>query len=390
MHIALAAVALSLAASSSKPGLLVLEPEVKGASAVESLVVNNAIAGGARDLEAFDVMTSTDLKTMLGLERQKQLMGAGGESASYAEALGARHTVASSVTKSGPALEVDLRLIDTATNKVLAQKKSSRLEKPAEVSPAIQGLTQELLGVLLANEQGSVLVRASEEGSEVRVDGKLVASTPMTGAIAVPRGRHRIEVGKNGFITQFKPTEIRHNETTVEDIRLVPSPDYIDAYLAKAKRMRMGAWISLGAAVAFALGAVIVDRAATEPAYSQEFLPRAKALSAPADVMANETSRATLAATLGFVDDPKSQNDAYDVFVGCPSDLAACHAAATEKKNTVQVLQGVTIGLAAAAVLTGALSAYFFIAGEDPTKYTRFSFMPLPSGGGAFALSGEF
>ncbi len=370
------ALALTLTLSTVKPGLMVLDPDAKGASAVEVAVVATAVANGARDLDTFEVMTANDVRTMLGVERQRQLMGSSADSANLAESLGARYVISSTATKAGTALEVDLRLLDTANGKVLSQKKSDPLAKPADVSPAVQGLTQELLGVLLANEQGSVLVRASEEGAEVRVDGKLVGSTPMATPLNFARGRHRLEVAKDGFITAFKPIEIRHNQTTVEDVRLVPSPDYISAYEARNKRMRIGAWVTAISAVALIGTAVILDRAVTEDIFLKQFTPRQKALVAQGQQTAAQAGfSGGLATTYGE----------------CAQDLAKCDTEARAAKSSVETWQAVTIATALTGVAVGALSAYFWIAGEDPGRYSRvsFNFAPLREGG-AFSLSGSF
>ena len=364
------AIVVTLCLAAAKPGLMVLEPDLKGATPVEGAVVGTAIANGARELETFEVMTATDMRTLLGVERQKQLMGAATEATnSLAESLGAQFVVSSIVAKVGAKLEVDLRLIDTKDGKVLSQKKLSNLEKSSEVSNSVQGITQELLGVLLATEQGSVYVRSSEEGSEVRLDGKLVGSTPMASAFAIARGRHRLEVGKDGFITAFKPVVVQREQTTVEDVRLVPSPDYINAYVQRNKRMRMGAWISAGAAVALLAGAVVVDRALTEKTYQDQFVPRREAL------------RPNGTPPLG---------DGAKIYTACAADAAACSLAAQDVKSQIEAFQAISIGLGIGAILTAGLSAYFFIAGEDPNKYSRVSMSLLPEGGAAFALSGSF
>lgn len=370
------ALALTLTLSTVKPGLMVLDPDAKGASPVEVAVVATAVANGARDLDTFEVMTANDVRTMLGVERQRQLMGNATESANLAESMGARYVISSTATKAGAGLEVDLRLLDTASGKVLSQKKSDPLAKPADVSPAVQGLTQELLGVLLANEQGSVLVRASEEGAEVRVDGKLLGSTPMSAPLNLARGRHRLEVAKDGFITTFRPIEIRHNQTSVEDVRLVPSPDYISAYEARNKRMRIGAWVTTISAVVLVGTAFILDRAVTENIFASEFTPRQKALV----VQGQQT-----AAQAGFSGEPAKT---YDV---CAKDLSACHERAKGAQASVQTWQAVSIAMALAGVGVGALSAYFWIAGEDPGRYSRVSLNVAPlRDGGAFSLSGTF
>jgi TolB-like protein len=72
-----------------------------------------------------EVIGTSDVTTMLGLERQKTLLGCTQERSCMAEigaALGAPYLVAGSVGSSGSLLRVDLKLIEVSSSKVIARE----------------------------------------------------------------------------------------------------------------------------------------------------------------------------------------------------------------------------------------------------------------------------
>jgi hypothetical protein len=370
MMSAIALVAAVLLAA-EQPALVVLEPEAKGASAVEAAAVVTAIARGARELEAFQVVTSADLRAVLGLERQKQLVGLGSESAPIFESLGANHALASSVSKVGSMFQVEVRLLDTHSAKVLAQRSLPPSANLGELTQALAGVSQEVLGPLLANELGTLLVRSTEEGAEVRVDDKLVASTPMSAPLSVARGRHRLELRREGFISRKVSVAIAQGELTVQDVSLVPSADFAEAWRARNSRLRLGAWISTGVAIVSVGLAFSLDRFVAEPTYQNEFKPRA--------------------ATLALAAAQPDAVGSAEIERECLKDTVACRAQTEGVKTRISGLQttsAVLLGVGAAAAVA---AAYCFISGDDPNRYSRLAAGVAPTAGGAaVVLSGAF
>ena len=101
-----------------RPKLVVLELTAGGgvdaqvASALtEALTVEVAARG------FFDVVSSKDLQTLLGLERQRQVMGCTDKGSSclaeLADAIGARFVLSGSVTQLGSAFQLNLQTLDT-------------------------------------------------------------------------------------------------------------------------------------------------------------------------------------------------------------------------------------------------------------------------------------
>jgi hypothetical protein len=125
----LLAAALSAAPDSEKPKLIVLDlaaaggvaPEV--ASALSEAVTTELAARGL-----FLVVSSKDLQTLLGVARQKQVMGCSDDSSCLTElggAIGARFVMSGSVAQLGGAYQLSLQTLDTTTARPVGR--SSRI-----------------------------------------------------------------------------------------------------------------------------------------------------------------------------------------------------------------------------------------------------------------------
>jgi len=110
--------ALAADPSPELPKLLVLDFAAGGVGAEIASALTEAAAAEISARGFFQVVTSRDLQTLVGLERQKQLMGCGEASGScLAElggALGAKVVLSGSVTRLGPNLQLNLQALDSS------------------------------------------------------------------------------------------------------------------------------------------------------------------------------------------------------------------------------------------------------------------------------------
>jgi hypothetical protein len=142
---------LALPAWAAKEKLAVLDPaggDAKLSNAVEEQLLDELHRG-----DRYEVIGSSDLTVILGVERQKELLQCDGQSsdciAEIMGALGAPWVLASSVVHVGSQLRLDLKLIDTKQNKVRARVGrvvSSEDELFAAVSAALGELFLDLGG----------------------------------------------------------------------------------------------------------------------------------------------------------------------------------------------------------------------------------------------------
>jgi hypothetical protein len=123
------------APAAEKPKLIVLDLTTAGGvgndvASVLNDAITSQVAGGAY----FSVLSSKEVQTMLGMERQRQMMGCSEDSSSclteLAGALGARFVMSGSVAKLGDAFQLSLQTLDTS--KAQPVGRSTRLAKDLE------------------------------------------------------------------------------------------------------------------------------------------------------------------------------------------------------------------------------------------------------------------
>lgn len=122
MSIAWVAAVLLAAAPAEKPKLVVLD--LAGAGGAETAVVaafTEAVTTAISARGVFDVISSRDVAALLGVERQKQLLGCGEEAnscmAELSGALGARFVTTGTLAKLGDAWQLTLTTLDSQTAK---------------------------------------------------------------------------------------------------------------------------------------------------------------------------------------------------------------------------------------------------------------------------------
>ena len=131
-----------LCASPEKPRLVVLDLQ-PGAGVDGSLTgpLADAITAEVQRVGFFEVLSSRDLQALLGLERQKQLLGCGDDAASrtcmaeLTDALGARFVLSGSLARLGDAYQLTLNTLDTQKAQPLGR--ATRLARSLE---ALRGL----------------------------------------------------------------------------------------------------------------------------------------------------------------------------------------------------------------------------------------------------------
>lgn len=108
--------ALALAAG-ERPKLAVLDLQPSGAPAEMATALTEAMTQEVARRGFFDVIASADIRTLLGLERQKELLGCADDArsctAELAGALGARFVLSGTLSKLGDAYQLSVQTLDT-------------------------------------------------------------------------------------------------------------------------------------------------------------------------------------------------------------------------------------------------------------------------------------
>lgn len=215
--------------------------------------VTGSVANELQRLGSFPVTTTEQLRNLLSLERQQQLLGCSDDTCKggVVSQLGFDYLVSGRLTKlSGKkdqTFTLELTLLDVKSGK-REQSTIITAGTESDLFGKVSGGAVKLVQPILRGRLGSLVVIAGETGASVKIDDVMLGVTPL-GRLALASGPHLLQVEKEGFVTYKKEVRVQPDQVTEESIRMVPSPDYIQAYEAKNTRLQMGGFITGGLAV---------------------------------------------------------------------------------------------------------------------------------------------
>jgi hypothetical protein len=99
-------------------------------------------------------------------------------------------------------------------------------------------------------ERASVLVQSRPPGATVMVDGEEMGTTPTT--LALPPGKHTIELRKNGFAAASRTVELESGMRTTSEMRLVPDAG------GSSRRAKIAGGTLLGVGLASMIGGIVM------------------------------------------------------------------------------------------------------------------------------------
>ena len=238
-------------------------------------------------------------------------------------------------------------LVPTGTHQVVMERAGYR---PSELSVAVtaggaESIRCDLAALVpLSDAAGARLdVVPGEPGAHVTVDGE-----PFAGG-NLPTGRHVVVVRRAGFQTFEQEVELGPGQPQTLSPQLVPEPEYLTDYQARARSQRTAAYVLGGAGVALA-GATVVTFLVADAKHS-DWQDRQSALDGEWAAGSNDS---TLQAR-------QDDND--------------------DRLETVQTLDKVTVGLGVAAGGLLVSGAVLLLTGDDPEKYSSVTTSATRSGG---------
>ncbi len=324
-----------LAADASKPTLAVLNMRDAGAGEKTVQSVTDILTAELSELGVFEVLSKEDLKAVLSFEAQKQVLGCSDTDclAEISGALGVANLVSGSVGKVAEEYILSLRLTDRLGNELA--RESRRGIALEDLTREVEGAGRFLVRSLLEGMQGELVVRVSESGADIELDGKLIGVSPL-GKLALPGGPHRVRVSKKGFITWSRDVTVDAEQALVVDASLVPSLEFIEDYESKAGRWRTWAWISGGvgvAALAFGGYNYLVYNAQRADEYN-------------ADVRAAGCARD-----------------------GVSAPTVDCTAEFQSRRDSIEQLDTISVASMALGVVALGVGVYLYTAGPEPGAY---------------------
>jgi TolB-like protein len=281
----------------------------------------------------FQVITEDDVKQMVSFDQMKTALSCDEQASCLGEigaALGVPYVLTGGLSQVGSTYVLTFNLIDIEKAKAL-KRESAPYASVDEIMKGLERQLERAVAELLYRQKGRLAVTCSEEAAVVELDGKALGTTPFAEQ-EVPSGPHRVTVSKTGFIQFAFDVAVRPREQSLVNAVLVPSPEFLAEYQARAGTTRAIAWgTGIGAIVSAALG------------------------------------------TGGMVwFSVRSQSLREETGTAAGTEFEANGA---EYAELGTAFYGGIAGLAAAAGLAGT-SAYFFATGEDPDRYDAAATLP--------------
>ncbi len=184
-----------------KISFAVLDLQAAGLDPEIARSLTEVLSEGIKRVKGATVITSDDIKAMLQLEGQKEMLGCSGDSACIAEiggALGVDKLIVGSVAKLEQSFVISLKLIDSGAIKVDNRITESFQGQKDQLIKAVRHAGRLLLGIE-STAVGGVVVSASEDGAAVFVDGEMKGEFPLPPVESLLPGRHALRVAKDGF-----------------------------------------------------------------------------------------------------------------------------------------------------------------------------------------------
>ncbi len=228
--------------------LAVLELKPLGAAPDLAHTLTGVIAEEAGKIPGFAAISQEEIGAMLGLERQKQMLGCGNESclAEIGGALGARKVISGTLGKVGDSLVLQLELVDTARAKVLGRE-SKTVKDQSDLLMAARDLTHRLLTGTALDTTGKIKLAITPVGATVLLDGKAVGMSPLAEPLPMEEGKHKILITRDGYVSYEATIEAVRGQTLFNEVQLV-SLAPIEA-AGRGNWAKTTGWICLGASV---------------------------------------------------------------------------------------------------------------------------------------------
>lgn len=273
----LAALLVPAAAQAQKKvRVAVLEIRPLATEAAKAELLSEIALTEAASMPGFDVIGKSDINSLIGFEKQKQVMGCSDDSACLAEvggALGVDYIMVGSLGKIGSMYRIDLKLVETRKARVRGRFGTSVEGQEEKLIVAIQKAVHQLLGPLAP---GPAAVATVEPPRSPAKDTKEATRTT------------REEPSKKETRLEARPEKSSRGGADAQaSITQVPRGGDIGvSQVAGSGSKRKWAYVSGGAGLALVLGGAVAGLSA-KSAFDNE-----KAASEAGDVQAYEDNKA--------------------------------------------------------------------------------------------------
>jgi TolB-like protein len=184
-------VALAAPAQAKELRIAVLDIRALGTEAAKAELLSEVALTEAASLGGFDVIGKSDIASVIGFEKQKQVMGCAEDSSCLAEiggALGVDLILVGSLGTLGDLFRLDLKLVDAKKAKVRSRIGVTVEGKEGQLVAAVQKAVRELLVPLKGEAQA--IAKASATGTGA-AQGGTATRAPVPAEPSSPRPSRR-------------------------------------------------------------------------------------------------------------------------------------------------------------------------------------------------------
>lgn len=239
--------------------------------------LSSLIASEVASLGGFDVISGSDIRSMVGYEKQRQLLGCSdaGCLAEIGGALGADYIVGSEVSEVGGHFLLSLSLVDIKKTKVVSRL-TRTTRTTAELVPLTQSAVRELLSVLETREAAPAPAVAAAPAPAPAVSG---GRSKIPGLLLIGLGVVAAGYGGLLLLDAAKKRQTYIDGTDEDD----PTRTYAEAKELRelGERNANLGYVGVGAGLALAIfGIVLLPSGAPAPTVSAAPLPGGGVVSA--------------------------------------------------------------------------------------------------------------
>lgn len=296
--------------------------------------LTETIATTVQRTGVFETISPRQLSSLLAYEKRKELLGECVQESCYvqiAKTVKAEHLVAGSVAKVGSKLTLNLVLIDAAEGKAL-ERNNRESAGASNLLDDARSAVIVLLQPILKARRGYLKVAVNVPDAEIVVDDEQ-RHEGVGQVIALAAGPHVLKVKRDGFYATSADVFVRPGRVSAEDVKLIPAKETIEDYESSASVMR---WAAYGTAVV-AAGAAVA---------SGVFYARAS--------------------------DDKNFVDRYSSALAVDRRLIGTPEEAQLRSDSFGTNQTLYLSLLGTAVISGGVSLFLWLTGDDPDRYEEF------------------
>ena len=213
--------------------LAVLKVVAQGVPPDVAETLTQVIAEQASKTPGFNAISQSEIGALLGVERQKQMLGCGDASclAEIGGALGAKLVLSGSLGKVGESYVLQLQLLDTGKAQVKARESKTVTPgkddrgNPLSAESQLPAVARDLVNFVLVGTHlvtdGKIMLAITPATSKIVVDGETKGLAPLAGPLTLSQGPHKLHIEADGYLPIDSQFDVVPGQTIFNSFDLI-------------------------------------------------------------------------------------------------------------------------------------------------------------------------